>query len=137
MSKNSFLKIISLFLGIMLCAATIPASFAQIENIEKSAAGPASTTGSNKIVIHDINPGYFDLYLQQGESSSFTVSFKNNGKKSLDIEPKIASVPYSIDFNESWISISPANVTVEAGAEQEFTVEVNIPEDAVQGYYET
>lgn len=137
MSKNSFLKIISLFLGIMLCAATIPASFAQIENIEKSAAGPASTTGSNKIVIHEINPGYFDLYLQQGESSSFTVSFKNNGKKSLDIEPKIASVPYSIDFNESWISISPANVTVEAGAEQEFTVEVNIPEDAGTGYYET
>lgn len=137
MSKNAFLKTISLFLGIMLCMMSIPAAFAQAENIEESITGPADSMNSNRTIIHDITPGYYDLYLQQGESSSFTVSFKNNGKKALDIEPELVDVPYSsYGFDKSWVTISPANAVVEADAEQEFTVEVNIPEDADAGYYE-
>ncbi|MDI9394923.1 MAG: hypothetical protein QM426_05685 [Euryarchaeota archaeon] len=138
MSKNSFLRATSLFMGILLCLASISAVFAQIEDVEGSSSGRSNNSVNKKLIIHEINPSYNDLYLQQGENASFTVSFKNNGKKALDIEPKVAAVPYNDrDFDESWISISPANVTVDRGAEQEFTIEVSIPEDVVGGYYDT
>ncbi|MHC1754231.1 MAG: hypothetical protein AB9861_02150 [Methanosarcina sp.] len=138
MSKSTLLRAASLFLGILLCLVSVPAAFAQTEDVGESVAEPAYTSVSNKTIIHEINPSYYDLYLQQGESSSFTVNFKNNGKKALDVEPRLVSVPESYyDFDESWIAISPANVTVDSGAEQEFTIEVSIPEDADGENYQT
>lgn len=138
MSKNAFLRAISLFLGMLLCLASIPAAFAQIEDVEGSNSGRSNNLVNDKIIIHEINPSDNYLYLQQGENDSFTVSFKNNGKKALDIEPKVVAVPYNDrDFDESWITISPANVTVDPSAEQEFTIEVSIPEDADGGDYQT
>ncbi|WP_440948445.1 COG1470 family protein [Methanosarcina sp. T3] len=133
MSKSTLLRAMSLLSGILLCLALIQAAFAQIEG--EGVSGPLS----NKTVLHDINPGYQDLYLQQGESSSFNVSFRNNDKKALEVEPKLITVPYSYfdDFDESWITISPASITVDPDEEQEFTVEVNVPEDADGGTYET
>jgi hypothetical protein len=133
MSKSALLKTVTLFLGILLCLASIPATFAQEEYPEESDTEIANVSSSNEI-IHEITPSYYDLYLQQGESSSFTVSFKNNDNKALEIEPYV-TVSYSdYGFNESWITISPANAMVDPGAEQEFTVDVNIPEDANGGY---
>jgi archaellum component FlaF (FlaF/FlaG flagellin family) len=138
MSKSTLLRAASLFLGILLCLVSVPAAFAQTGDVGESVAEPAYTSVSNKTIIHEINPSYYDLYLQQGESSSFTVNFKNNGKKALDVEPRLVSVPESYyDFDESWIAISPANVTVDSGAEQEFTIEVSIPEDADGENYQT
>lgn len=129
MSKSILLRAVSLLLGIFFCLSLIPAALAQTVGED---------TSKNETIIHEINPGYYDLYLQQGESSSFNVSFKNNDKKALDIEPKAVDVPYSYyGFDESWMTISPVKVTVGPGAEQEFTVEINVPEDEDGGTYET
>lgn len=136
MGKSALLRTSTLFLGILICLASIPATFAQ-EDLKESVVEKANASVRDETVIHDISPGYYDMYLQQGESESFTVSFKNNDKKALEIEPKIVAMYYSDTFDESWITVSPANVTVEAGAEQEFTIEVSIPEDEDGGYYET
>ena len=68
------------------------------------------------------------MYLMSGNSEKFTVSFKNEGNETLVITPKVVSMYNSgNDIIESWITISPTNTTVEPGAVQEFTVEVNIP----------
>lgn len=137
MNKNALLRAMSLFLGILLCLASVPAAFAQIGDVEKSVSGRSNDSVQDEIIIHEINPRENFLYLQQEDSDSFTVSFKNNGKKSLDIEPKVVAVPYSnYDFDESWITISPANVTVDPSEEQEFTIEVSIPEDVDGGDYQ-
>jgi len=133
MSKSALLRAVSQFLGILLCLVLVQAAFAQTDDER------ASDSGSNKTVIHDINPDYQDLYLQQGESSSFNVSFRNNDKKAIEVEPKLVSVPYSYydNFDESWVTISPAKITVDPDEEQEFTVEVNVPEDEDGGTFET
>ena len=137
MSKSTLLRAGSLFLGLMLCLVSVPAAFAQSED-EGVGNQTVCTPVPDEIVIHEINPSYYDLYLQQGESSSFNVSFKNNDKKALDVEPKVVAVPYSnSNLDESWITISPASTTVNPGAEQEFTIEINVPEDADGGNYET
>jgi hypothetical protein len=116
----------SLFLGILLCLTSIPPAFA--ENDENSVS-------SNKTVTHEIIPTDYYAYLEQGESSSFTVSFKNNDNKALEIEPKIIPVSSSSDFDESWITISPANIKVDPDEVQEFTIEVSVPEDVSGGDY--
>ena len=137
MSKSTLLRSGSLLLGLMLCLVWVPAAFAQSED-----GGVANDTVCPpvpaEIVTHEINPSYYDLYLQQGESSSFNVSFRNNGNEALNIEPKVVAVPYSYsNLDESWITISPASTTVGPGAEQEFTIEINVPEDADGGNFET
>ena len=135
MSKSTLLRAGALFLGVLLCLVSVPAAFAQSED-EGVGNQTVYTPVPDEIVIHEINPSYYDLYLQQGESSNFNVSFKNNGRKTLDVEPKIVDVPYS-NLDESWITISPASTTVNPGAEQEFTIEINVPEDANGGNFET
>jgi uncharacterized membrane protein len=141
MSKSTLLRGGSLFLGVLLCLVLMPAAFAQTEGEEvaETIAETVDTSNQNGIIIHEINPSYYDLYLQQGESSSFNVNFRNNGKKALDLKPKLVAVPHSYynNFDESWITISPENITVEPGAEQEFAIEINVPEDADGENYET
>ena len=135
MSKSTLLRAGALFLGVLLCLVSVPAAFAQSED-EGVGNQTVYTPVPDELVIHEINPSYYDLYLQQGESSSFNVSFKNNGRKALDVEPKIVDVHYS-NLDENWITISPASTTVNPGAEQEFTIEINVPEDANGGNFET
>lgn len=136
MSKSALLRGGSLFLGVLLCLVWVPAAFAQSEN-EGVANDTVCPPVPAEIVIHEINPSYYDLYLQQGESSSFNVSFRNNVNKALEVEPKVVAVPNSYsNFDESWITISPAITTVNPGAEQEFTIEINVPEDAAGGNYD-
>ncbi|MDQ1275799.1 MAG: hypothetical protein QG610_1374, partial [Euryarchaeota archaeon] len=123
MSKSAFLRVISLLLGILLCLTSIPSAFAENDDL----------VGFNETVIHEIIPTEYYMYLGQGESSSFTVIFKNNDNIALEIEPKIIPVSGSSDFDESWITISPSNVTVDPDEVQEFTIEVSVPEDASNG----
>lgn len=96
-----------------------------------------NVTGGN-VTVHTINPTYRSLYLMSGNSEKFTVSFKNEGNETLVITPKVVSMSSSgNNIIESWITISPTNATVESGAVQEFTVEVDTPGDAESAYYQT
>ncbi|WP_410509890.1 hypothetical protein RSJ42_07110 [Methanosarcina hadiensis] len=126
MSKSAFMKAMSLSIGILLCLASVPFAFAQ-EYSEKN------NVAFNESIRHEIYPSENYLYLGQGESSSFSIMFTNNDDKALEIEPRIVPVSGSSDFDESWITISPAKVTVDSGEIQEFDVKVSIPEDASGG----
>lgn len=124
MSKSAFMKAMSLSLGILLCLTSVPSVFAQ--------QGEDIVT-FNETVRHEINPSDYYLYMEQGGSSSFIVTFKNNDNKALEIEPKIVPVSGTHEFDESWITISPAKVTVDPDEVQEFTIEVSVPENASGG----
>jgi hypothetical protein len=72
-----------------------------------------------------------------GNSETFNVSFKNECNKELNVAPKVMAVSGSFyPLDKSWITISPANVAVGPGVEQNFAVEVNVPENANSGEYQ-
>ncbi|MGB9929597.1 MAG: hypothetical protein ACPK85_14545, partial [Methanosarcina sp.] len=87
--------------------------------------------------IHTITPSYYSTYVMAGNSENFNVNFKNEGNETLLITPKVVSMPNSEKvINESWITISPENATIEPGIAQEFAVGIIIPKDAEGGYYQ-
>ena len=166
MKKNNEVKVISRLFGLLLCLALIQGACAQpdnsqkdlsfenvqienvtIENIKYSDGSYVPVPdedpvdGNDEIVTgvtHNINPNYYSIYLMAGNSETFSVTFENKGNETLDIIPKVVSMPYSAkNLTESWITISPTNATVEPGAVQEFSVKVDIPKDAEGGYYQT
>ncbi len=147
MSKSTALKAIFQLLCVLLCLVPIPAAFAQPEELNGNViyengtyenvtpySGVIITEGP---IVHEINPYYYDDYIQQGKSNNFNVSFRNNGNEALDIKPKIVPAPYTnSNLSESWVTISPTNITVNAGEEQNFAVGITIPEDEDGGRYE-
>ncbi len=151
MNKNNRVKVIPRLLGMLLCLVLIQAACAQPGNSDKESTFGNVTcengtyenvtdddiSGEN-VTVHTIYPTYYSTYLISGNSEKFTVSFKNEGNETLNVTPKLVDTVYTSDnFNESWITISPTNATVESGALQEFTVEVNVPEDAESTSYQT
>ncbi|MDR7664690.1 hypothetical protein RG963_02580 [Methanosarcina sp. Z-7115] len=146
MSKSTSLKTIFQFLCVLLCLVLMPATFAQPEELNGNVTyengtyenvTPESEVINEGPIVHEINPSSYDNYIQQGKSSNFNVSFKNNGNETLDIKPKIVPVPYTnSNLNESWITISPTNMTANPGEEQNFAVGINVPEDEDGGRYE-
>ena len=159
MNKNNNVKVIPRLLGMLICLTLIQAACAQTDGSDENLifgnvtyengtyenvsleinenVTDGNVTGEN-VTVHTINPTYHSTYLMSGNSEKFTVSFKNEGNETLVITPKVVSIPNSgNEINESWITISPTNTTVEPGALQEFIVEENIPRNAESAYYQT
>lgn len=83
-----------------------------------------------------IDPTYKYLQVQPGDSENFTVTVTNKDNKTIELNPKPLIIPYTEKFiNESWISISPSEKSLNPGEKEEFEVKVNIPEDAEIGNY--
>lgn len=156
MNKNKRVKVISQLLGILICLALVQAVCAQPEGSEESLISdnvtydngtyenntydPVLNNGSGTseaATVHTITPNYKSVYLTAGNSEKFNVSFKNEGNETLTITPKVVTLYGGNNIVENWISISPTNATVEPGAVQDFTVEVNVPKEAESAYYQT
>lgn len=85
-----------------------------------------------------INPRYSNTQLKPGSSDKITVTVTNKDNKTITLEPRVVPSPYMENiFEESWITITPASKDLKPDAKQEFTIEVNIPEDADIGNYGT
>ena len=146
MSKSTALKSAFQLLSLFLCLVFIPAACAQpdeltgsiAENVTcESSTTPELVTDCGNYTEHSINPTYNYVCVMPGDSETFDVRFRNEGSETINVAPKTMAVPdsfYVID--EDWITISPANVDVEPGMDQDFKVEVNVPEDAESGEYE-
>lgn len=147
MNRSTALKAASQLSCLLLCLTLLPVAFAQQEEFNGTIAYENGTyegnifPGPEKIygnyTIHDIKPAYYSVYLMPGENETFNVSFRNKGNETLNIAPKIIAAPddYYDIVNESWITILPENVTVRSGAEQNFAIEVSVPEDAESREY--
>jgi len=147
MSRSTALKAASQFLSLLLCLVLIPAAFAQPEELNGSinyengtfenSTIPGPEPGYGNYTVHSINPGYYSMFLMPGDSETFNVSFRNEGNETIDIAPKVIAAPYTYyNVNESWITIFPANATVSPGMEQDFAVEVIIPNGTESGDYQ-
>lgn len=140
MDKTNRLKVMPRFLGMLLCLALIQSACAQTEQFDGNLVFENVTYDNGtyeNITIHTINPTSLSMYLVAGNSEKFTVSFKNEGNETLVITPKVVSMSNSgNDTIKSWIAVSPTNATVEPGALQEFTVEVNVPRYAESMNYQ-
>ncbi|MFV9631571.1 MAG: hypothetical protein ACNYWM_10950 [Methanosarcinales archaeon] len=83
-----------------------------------------------------ISPSYSDMEIQPGESDDITVKVINEDNITVSVEPTIVEDPYSeYFFEEEWIDITPSSIELEPGDEIEFTIKVEIPDDAECGYY--
>ena len=120
MSKSTGVRVISLLLGLLLC---LPMQVAFAQPVE----------GDGNYTVHTINPSDYSTNIMAGNSETFTVSFKNEGNETLNVTPKVVPVYSANNFNENWITVSPTSITVDPGTEQEFAIEINIPEDADGG----
>lgn len=161
MDKTNRLKVIPRLLGMLLCLALIQAACAQTEQFDGNLVFGNVTyengtyenatldTGfidgnvtdgnvtAENVTVHTINPTSRSMYLVAGNSEKFTVTFKNEGNEPLVITPKVVSMSKNGNNTiERWIDISPIKATVESGALQEFTVEVNAPRDAESASYQ-
>lgn len=86
---------------------------------------------------NEIDPSFDSQYIMAGNEVSFTVRFTNKGNHTLTLTPKLLGIPYSTNnISESWITISPANATVDPGSVQEFKIVEKIPRDTEKGDYE-
>lgn len=157
MNKSNKTKVISRFLGILVCLTLVQAACAQPEGPQEnlisenvtygngtyennlSEPGPVNSDEPDEsATVHTISPTSHYTYLMAGNSETFTVSFKNEGSEALTITPELVPLLNNGDgVVEDLVTISPEDATVEVGAVQEFTVEVNVPRDAESGYYQT
>ncbi len=83
-----------------------------------------------------VSPSYSHMELEPGESDDITVKVINKDNKTVSINPIIVEEPYSeYFFDEEWIDIAPSSIELEPEAEIEFTIKVEIPDDAECGHY--
>lgn len=146
MNEGTMLKSVFQLLSLLFCLVFIPAACAQPAELTGSIAenvtcedpvNPEPVADSENYTVHAIDPTYNYICVMPGDSKTVDVSFRNEGSETINVAPKVMDVPYSYYvIDESWITISPANVSVEPGMEQEFKVEVNVPEDAESGEYQ-
>jgi hypothetical protein len=130
MSKRKGIKTASIFFGMLLCMVCMQAAFAL-------PAEPEGKAGTGNFTVHSINPSSYSISLMAGTNQTFTVSFTNEGNSTLQVAPKVVTLPYMTNkLNESWVSISPETVDVAPGSTQEFTIDVRAPKDAEGGYYQ-
>ena len=83
-----------------------------------------------------IQPEYKYLRIKAGETKTFVVKIKNPTNKDVKITPKVVSYGYETNvIDESWISFSKKEFTLNAKAEGSVTITVSVPSDADKGYY--
>ncbi len=149
MNKKNRVKAISQLLGILVCLVLVQAACAQPEGSDGGSISDNVTYGNGTPIsnnvngisetakAHTITPNSRSVYLTSGNNEKFNVSFKNEGNETLTITPKVVTLYGGNSIVENWISLSPTSATVDSGAAQDFTVEVDTPKDAGSAYYQT
>jgi hypothetical protein len=131
MSKSIRIRAASIFVGMLLCMVSMQAVFALPEQ-------PDGNAMYGNFTVHSINPSSYSSSLMAGSNQTFTVSFTNEGTETLNVAPRLVTLPYMTNkLNESWVTISPTTADVASGSAQEFTIEISAPKDAENGYYQT
>ena len=83
-----------------------------------------------------ISPRNAHMDLEPGNSDEITVTVTNTNNVTVPVNHIVVDQPYSdYIFDEEWITITPASTELEPDAEVEFTISVEIPEDAERGHY--
>ena len=135
-------KIVNMMLALLLiCAAGIPAATAVPVPIAVEPRMPALIGDSPDITEMNfsklqISPRHYGMDLMPGESDEITVTVKNPNNETVSVVPTVKDQPYS-DYilDEAWVTITPVSAELEPDTEEEFTIEIEIPDDADRGHY--
>lgn len=139
--KGKTYKTVNTMLALLLiCAAGIPAMAmvpapepVTVELISPEVIGDLSDMDFRKL---QISPRHSYMELMPGESDEVTVTVTNKDNKTISVAPMIVAQPYSeYIFDEEWVAVTPTSAELEPDAEEEFTIEVNIPDDVDRGHY--
>jgi len=139
MNKSKKTKAATKFAGLLLCMLLTQTAFA-MENTTADGIfineSYENTTIENT-TVNSVSPSEYSTYLLAGQNTYFTVSFTNFGNETLTLMPKVVALPNSQNnINQSWVTVSPENITVAPGSTQNFDIEINVPSDVESGYYQ-
>jgi len=83
-----------------------------------------------------ISPRHHGMDLMPGESDKITVTVKNPNNETVSVVPTVRDQPYSDYILDGvWVTITPVSAELEPDSEGEFTIEIEIPDDAERGHY--
>jgi hypothetical protein len=135
-------KIVNMMLALLLIsAAGVPAAVAVPMPIAVEPRMPALIGDSPDITEMNfsklqISPRHYNMDMMPGESDKITVTVKTPNNETVSMVPTVNDQPYS-DYilDEAWVTITPASAELEPDTEEEFTIEIEIPDDAERGHY--
>lgn len=133
---------ISLFVLVLLILSTFSgvassAEFGVVESSQVVQAVPQMESfDMQNFTKLEISPRYGNAQMQPGENKEMIVTIKNKETKSITVSPLVVVPPYGeYLMDKEWITVTPANIEIPAGASQKFSIKVVTPADASIGYY--
>jgi len=84
-----------------------------------------------------VDDGHQRVELKPGESDTVTASVENGESEAVELSPQLVTLPARNQppVEQSWVSIDPADTTLDAGESREFEITVDVPNDAEIGDY--
>ena len=83
-----------------------------------------------------ISPGREHLRLQPGESEEIMVTVTTNADDEIYTEPHLVTLLFDDNpIDSKWIEITPASANISSDSKQEYTIAVDVPDDAEIGHY--
>ncbi|HIE32247.1 MAG TPA: hypothetical protein EYP67_07730 [Methanosarcinales archaeon] len=123
--------------GVPAVAATVPVPILVPEPTPEGLTPPEDLLEMNFTKLQ-ISPRHNGMDLMPGESDEFTVKVTNMDNKTVSLTPAFKDQPYNeYVFDPDWITITPTAAELGIDSSEEFTIRVEIPEDAERGHYNT
>lgn len=83
-----------------------------------------------------ISPDREHLRLQPDEGEEITVTVTTNADDEVYTEPHLVIMPFDDNpIENDWIEITPASANISSDSKQEYTIAVEVPDDAEIGHY--
>ncbi len=79
-----------------------------------------------------VKPSYSYLQLQPGETSSVSITVINRDDEAVIIATIMVLQPYTENYLEEWVTITPSNVMMKPDEKREFTVEVAVSDASIR-----
>ena len=130
-------KIVNMMLALLLIsAAGVPAAMAAVPVPVPEPMPVMEDSPDMNFSKLQISPRHYSMDLMPGERDKITVTVKNPNNETVSVVPTVKDQPYS-DYilDEAWVTITPASAELEPDTEEEFTIEIEIPDDAERGHY--
>jgi hypothetical protein len=130
-------KIVNMMLALLLIsAAGVPAAMAAVPVPIPEPMPVMEDSPDMNFSKLQISPRHYDRDLMPGERDEITVTVKNPNNETVSVVPTVKDQPYS-DYilDEAWVTITPVSAELEPDTEEEFTIEIEIPDDAERAHY--
>lgn len=120
-----------------------PVATGESSSTSESGSAAASPPASDDAEPEDgnytrlyITDSYLSDRVKPGESATFNVTVGNGEDEAVDLDPHVEVSQFSgRPVDTDWVTVEDEETTLDADEEREFTVTVEVPEDAELGNY--